>query len=78
MAWDRLLWAVETDSPPYIIGQAWNGIKPGDYDGEPTRALVFCTRDQARKWCRNANAKYKHLGWKFVPIRVRETVEKVT
>ena len=46
-------------------------------EGEPTRALLFCTREQAREWCRNRRERSEGLGWKFTPVKVRELVEKV-
>jgi hypothetical protein len=83
MTWDRKFWGVEfkggmKEDPPMILGAAWlHGKSPRRYDGEPTRALLFCTREQAREWCRNRRERSKDLGWKFTPVKVRELVEKV-
>jgi hypothetical protein len=52
------------------------------YQGEPTRALLFTTRTEARSFCDVQHAKY--IGrtdccarWRFRPVRVRETVKVV-
>lgn len=82
MVLTRNLWGVELkgareEDPPMILGAAWNGPSPRHYEGEPTRALLFCTREQAREWCRNCRERSKDLGWTFTPVKVRELVEKV-
>jgi hypothetical protein len=84
--WNRQLWAVEMRSPlsrreRMIIGVAWHAVTwhavalPA-YEGEPSRCLLFQTRRQARAWCVAATLQYaKHSkGWRFRPVRVRETV----
>lgn len=81
MAWDRYLWGVEfrgrRDDERLLIGQAWHKIdKANLYPGEPTWPLLFCTRQQAREWCRKKNESSGHLGWRFIPVKVRELVEK--
>lgn len=82
MALDRPLWGVEfkgrTAEPPIIIGAMWHSEYRSNahYKGEPTRALLFCTREQAREWCRERKERSKDLGWKFTPIKVREVVQK--
>ena len=82
MSWNRNLWGVEfkggfKEDQPVILGAAWN-CKRADprYEGEPTRALLFDTRQQAREWCWDNTARYTHFGWKFKPVKVRELVEK--
>ena len=86
--WNRKLWGVEFSSPrgkPMLIGSFWdNNHKPTPYEGEPTRALLFCTRAQARNWCAEMYAeyaKYPHghccASWRFRPVRVVETVRRV-
>ena len=50
----RLLWGVKfesgrADADAMLIGSLWaDDIKSIRYEGEPTRALLFCTRAQAR------------------------------
>lgn len=83
MSWNRNLWGVEfkggmKEDPPMIIGAAWLHPMPHRYEGEPTRALLFCTRELAREWCRNRRERSKDLGWTFTPVKVRELVEKVS
>ena len=64
-----------------LIGSLW--LSPtSSYAGEPTRALLFCTRKAARAYCRMEHAKYAGrtdicTAWRFRPVRVRETVRKV-
>jgi hypothetical protein len=84
MVWNRQLWGVELirslkEDKPVILGKAWDRTRSEDtpYKGEPTRALLFCTRSEAREWCRNKQADTAHMRWRFVPIKVREIVEKV-
>lgn len=87
--WDRLLWGVQftgtlDDDAPMLIGGLWAtdlGGKP--YQGEPTRALLFCTRQQARDWCAETLRKWRDgrqpddivSRWMVRPVRVRETVQ---
>jgi len=85
MAWDRLLWGIEfIDSRKEypLIGTVWMRPPPkSQYEGEPTRPILFTTRKLAREWCKNKRAQY--LGrldfvakWRFRPVRVREKVGK--
>ncbi|OGP46224.1 MAG: hypothetical protein A3K30_03900 [Deltaproteobacteria bacterium RBG_13_51_10] len=84
--WDRLLWGVEFSQPderPFLVGEGW-ATYPAQplYAGQPTRALLFDTRKQAREWCRKKEAGYAgHQNgcakWRFRPVRVREGVTKV-
>ena len=85
MAWDRILWGVEfrgrdKEEPPIILGTLWHDQPHRRYfhEDEPTRALLFCTRKQARDWCRQSNERDGHLDWKYTPIKVRERVAKIT
>lgn len=89
--WARRLWGVEftglkPSEKPRLIGTAWIDLplRPADsfYHGEPTRALLFTTREAARSWCDMRNANYSKrtdhcMGWRFRPVRVRETVRVV-
>lgn len=74
MNWNRLLWGVVRKgnhlTPDYLIGNLWCGRyhMRESLPGEPTRALLFCTRAQAREWC------MEH-GPQFRPVRVRESVK---
>ena len=86
MAWNRLLWGVEfvdTRGNRLLCGTHWMNPPPRSaYDGEPTRAILFVTRKQAREWCRNKQAEYTGRSdflakWRFRPVRVREKVGKV-
>lgn len=88
MAWDRNLWGVEftggvPGDKPLLIGTARMRPSPqSQYAGEPTRAILFTTRELARAWCRSRKEFYKVSGtccekWKFTPVRVREIVKKV-
>lgn len=84
--WDRRLWGVVFSGSipggkPTLIGGLWAadlGGKP--YPGEPTRALLFCNRQQARSWCADTMAKWS-VGdsivrrWRVRPVRVREMVQ---
>ncbi len=79
MNWNRLLWGIEyvsTKSKPVLIGAFWDDrvFGRGDfYDGEPTRALLFCTRQSARDWCKISNKAHPS---QFRIVRVRETVRR--
>lgn len=84
--WDRRLWGVEfsgsrTDDAPMLIGRLWALDLGGNpYHGEPTRALLFCTRQHARTWCAETMLKWRDGGdivrrWLVRPVRVRETVQ---
>lgn len=90
--WSHLRWGVvfltpesETGYRARMIGSLFHdeaGKSP--YPGEPTRALVFHTRRDAREWCEAENAKWRdypvgHIcrNWRMRVVRVRETVTVV-
>lgn len=86
-SWDRKLWGIEFRSGKterrLLLGSLWDdkARQSEGYFGEPTHALLFCTRDQARAWCDVKNAEYlARLGddimrkWRVRPVRVREVV----
>ena len=87
--WNRLLWGVvfttgPADREPMLIGGLWAADLGGEpYAGEPTRALLFCTRQQARAWCADTMRKWRDgrqrddivARWTVRPVRVRETVQ---
>lgn len=83
--WDRQLWGVifrGVDRSDMLIGRLWHEQMPTPYDGEPTRPLLFATRQAARDWCTREMEKYKGRSdccadWRFRPVRVRETVRPV-
>jgi hypothetical protein len=88
--WDRYLWGVrfrggDPRDRDLLIGTAWNDPRAaGRNPGDPTRALLFCTRAAARAWCAARMAGYadRPVGdicraWRFTPVRVRERVEVV-
>ncbi|MFA6204528.1 MAG: hypothetical protein WC710_15225 [Gallionella sp.] len=84
MTWNRKLWGVEfrgrlKEDKPMLLGQAWHRVEMAKptYEGEPTRALLFTTREACRNWCRERQDAHSDLGWKFIPVKVRELVEKV-
>jgi hypothetical protein len=86
--WDRLLWGVEftgsrDDDEPMMLGRIWaHDWASTPYPGEPTRALLFTSRDAARKWCAKTMAEWREgrsrddvvARWRVRPVRVRETV----
>jgi len=85
--WDRRLWGVEfsglRSEPPMLIGRLWGADLGGEpYPGEPTRALLFTTRELARQWCAATMAKWRDgrqrddcvSRWRVRAVRVRETV----
>lgn len=80
--WTMNLWGIlmrGKDGRETIIGRLWHGSTPVPYDGEPRRALLFCTREAARDWCRDKHAEYAPRGdccseWRFRPVPVVETV----
>jgi hypothetical protein len=87
MNWSRDLWGIEFTSrsgTPTLISTLWHhdSTAPRNYyDGEPTRALLFTTREKAREWCRLEHDKFTSrtdccATWQFRPVRVRETVKK--
>lgn len=83
MNWNRKLWGVEYFSKgksSHLISSTWGG-QAGTYPEEPTRALLFNTRRQARAWCKTRNQwsksrKDRCATWRFRPVRVIETVRK--
>jgi hypothetical protein len=84
--WHRKLWGVEFSSGSddrRLIGSAWARFSgfPGHHPGDPTRALLFTTRNAARAWCKAETDHYRHrpdsLNWRFRPVRVIERVDKV-
>lgn len=67
-----------------LIGNLWAAELRGEpYPGEPTRALLFCTREHARAWCADTLRKWRDgrqrddivARWTVRPVRVRETVQ---
>ena len=84
--WDRPLWGIiftGLDRVPTMIGSLWHkeaGIAGAKYKGEPTRALLFCTRRQARDWCAATNKVWAAYNdgivehWRVHPVQVREVV----
>jgi hypothetical protein len=87
--WHRLLWGVVFESvvgdhDAMLIGSLWaDDLKSIRYDGEPTRALLFCTRAQARTWCAKKMAGWREgrtasdrvMTRRVRAVRVRETVQ---
>ena len=87
--WDRMLWGIEFsgsahDEEPMLIGTLWaSDIDRNPYPGEPTRALLFCSRKEARAWCAKEMAEWREgrrpddivMRWRVRPVRVRETVQ---
>ena len=71
------------DKKPMLIGSGWHEhvrTESKPYPGEPTRALLFHTRKDARDWCRARNEEYKAMAdfvrhWRMRVVRVRERVE---
>ena len=88
MSWNRKLWGIlflgGDRSDPILIGGMWEqAMKRIRYDGEPTRALVFMTRKDARKWCAVKNDDYAHSNdsivrkWRCKVVRVSEVVKQI-
>lgn len=85
--WDRSMWGVlftgsQRGERPMLLGATWNRPTPADYDGEPSRALLFKTRATARAWCVGQHEKYRGrtdccAAWRFRPARVREVISVV-
>lgn len=84
--WNRLLWGVEfigADGDRMLISEGWSDTSNATrHDGEPTRALLFCTRQQARNWCDEKNSRWRKQNgivskWRVRLVRVRETVVMV-
>jgi hypothetical protein len=85
--WDRLLWGVRFtggDGASFLIGSSWhkaNNAANAGYPGEPTRALLFRTRVQARTFCAEQIKSARLTGgvcekWRYAPVRIRETVRE--
>ena len=78
--WKRRLWGVEFSGT--LIGSLWiEPAPPSAYAGEPTRALLFTTRAEARAWVAPENAKQAARGdwWgakRYRVVRVVETVRQ--
>jgi hypothetical protein len=83
MAWDRKLWGVSFTSGKDnvgLLGRGWDrSVSEIAYPDEPTRPLLFTTRQAARRWCDEAHKRYGHNcpTWCFRAVRVRETVRRV-
>jgi hypothetical protein len=69
---------------PVLIGGLWHDearMFGAGYAGEPTRALLFCNRREARHWCAETNRRWQatndpiQQSWRVRPVRVRETVQ---
>lgn len=90
--WDRKLWGVEminSRGERHLLGAIWDDDefarqRQGDMRAsEPARVLLFCTRGQARMWCRERNASWRAQSdsvvraWRAHPVRVRETVKVI-
>ena len=83
--WTRNFWGIEhttKERTRVLLGRLWHNMTPHNYDGEPTRALLFTTRKAAREWCIQERAKFvnhsdTYAYWRFRPVRVRETVRVV-
>jgi hypothetical protein len=84
--WDRLLWGIRfvgADGKSMLLGSLWldREQQGAPYWGEPTRALLFRSREMARKFCSAQHNRYKGredccARWRFHPVRVRETVRE--
>ena len=89
--WDKRLWGVlfhghDKRDQPMLLGAMWHDEArkfEGAYAGEPTRALLFCSRREARTWCSETMEKWRDgrqrddavTRWRVEPVRVRETVQ---
>lgn len=89
MRWRKKLWGVEfkgsiDDDKPMLLGSAWHALgRSVKYAGEPTRALLFETREDVRAWCREQRQKNAGRAdccgqWRFRPVKVIETVQLAT
>ena len=85
--WNRYLWGVRftgSDGRSFLIGSSWhraNNTANAGYPGEPSRALLFCKRAQARVFCAEQIKAARLTGgvcekWRYTPVRVRETVRE--
>jgi hypothetical protein len=83
--WDRLLWGVvftshKKDDDPVLIGQRWaHDLGHVPYLGEPSRPLLFDTRQSCRDWCAKTMLTWSGRDtqdiiaqWSVRPVRVRE------
>jgi hypothetical protein len=86
MKWRKTLWGVKFSSPltpPMLLGAAWHELgRVMKYAGEPTRALLFETREDARAYCSEQRRKNEGRNdccatWRFKPVRVVETVRPI-
>ena len=73
LMWDKKLWGIlftGADGESMLLGNIWHD-EGSPYPGEPTRALLFQTRAQAREW--HANQRWS---WRrnYRVVRVWETV----
>lgn len=80
--WDRKLWGIAfmpelQGDRPHMIGDRWNDhTRSPYYPGEPTRALLFDTRKEARDWIATRKGSW---GWqRYRVIRVREVVRPIS
>ena len=86
MAWNRLFWGVvlidSKNSHLFLIGTVWMNPPPkSQYEGEPTRPILFTSRQLAPHLCKNKQAEYVGrtdfvAKWRFRTVRVREKVTK--
>ena len=91
--WCKHLWGVLMHGTipgdrPILLGALWHDDTrhfEKSYPGEPTRALLFQSRREARQWCADTHAKWRSgrqrdaivARWRVVPVRVCETVDVV-
>lgn len=81
--WDCRHWGIRftgAGGRSMLIGASWHVQIQAAYEGEPTRALLFTTRELAREFCRGRHERYRDrtdccAKWRFTPVRVRERVE---
>lgn len=84
--WCKELWGVQftgsiKDNKPMLLGTAWHESgRFAQYAGQPTRALLFQTREDARAWCQDQRRKNEGRNdccaqWRFKPVRVVEIVK---
>ena len=85
LGWDRELWGIlfySLGTPKeraLMLGSSWHSIRPQDYDGAPTRPLLFQSRWAARQWCEAQRARYADRqdccqDWRFHPIKIHERI----
>lgn len=87
--WRRKFWGVEfcnSRGEVHLLCTLWGkgGRDQASYTGEPARALLFCTRAQAREWCAARRAGYANYpdhhvcrAWRWRVVRVLETVQVI-